>query len=54
MKTIREDSEMSINLPEALEVCSVVWFILMKKLDSDGLAGFDYMHCIMMCLEEFI
>ena len=30
MKTIREDSEMLINLPEALEVCSVVWFILMK------------------------
>ena len=30
MKTIREDSEMSSNLPEALEVYRSAWLILTK------------------------
>ena len=65
MKTIQEDSEISTSLPEALEVYREAWSIftkteiLIEETDAqdywkhylDGRVHFDYMHCIMMCLD---
>ena len=52
---------MSSNIPETLGVYRETWLILTKTeisieeidLQEIGLL-FDCMHCIMMCLEEFV